>query len=107
MSNVMESTDEAFQKDVISSPGLVLVDFWAEWCGPCKMMSPILDELSTEFENKIKIFKINIDHNRITASQYGIRSIPTLILFKEGKPLSSKVGVLSQSSLAQWLHESL
>jgi thioredoxin 1 len=104
---VFESSDECFQKDIIDNKGISLVDFWAEWCGPCKMIAPILDELSKEFEGNVKIAKINVDHNRLTASQYGVRSIPTLILFKDGKPLSTKVGALSKSGLSQWLKDAL
>jgi len=96
-------TDTSFQTDVLNAKGPVVVDFWAEWCGPCKMIAPALDELSTEFGEKVTIVKINIDENPHTPQKYGVRGIPTLIIFKDGKPVSTKVGSLPKSKLAEWI----
>lgn len=99
MSNVKEVTTETFEKEVLSSDVPVLVDFWAEWCGPCKMLTPVLEELSSENESKINIYKVNVDENQQLAVKYGIRSIPTLLLFKGGEIQEQIVGLKSKSDL--------
>ena len=101
------TNDDDFEKDIAESNTLVLVDFWAEWCGPCKQIGPILEEIAIEQESKIKILKINIDENPHTPQKYGVRGIPTLMLFKEGKLIDTKVGSLPKSSLDDWLKHNL
>lgn len=96
-------TDASFEVDVIQSNEPVLVDFWAEWCGPCKMIAPALEELSTELAGKVVIAKINIDDNPEAASKFGVRSIPTMILFKDGQPLATQVGAAPKSHLKNWI----
>ncbi|PIP80627.1 MAG: thiol reductase thioredoxin [Gammaproteobacteria bacterium CG22_combo_CG10-13_8_21_14_all_40_8] len=100
-------SDASFEVDVLKSDTPVLVDFWAEWCGPCKMIAPILEEIATEYTGKIKVAKLNIDENSATPPQFGIRGIPTLILFKDGAVHATKVGALSKSQLAAFLDSSL
>ena len=99
--------DSSFQQDVLEYKGFVLVDFWAEWCGPCRQLGPIIDELSIEMEGKIKILKMNIDQNPNTPSQLGVRGIPALILFQDGKQISNKVGSLPKTSIINWLREEM
>ena len=99
--------DENFEKDVLNSSILTLVDFWAEWCGPCKQISPILAEIAEEKRDIIKVVKLNIDENPQTPQKYGVRGIPTLILFKDGKLVDSTVGSMSKSSLNEWIENSL
>ncbi|WP_455481998.1 thioredoxin [Bartonella sp. B35(2025)] len=96
-----------FANEVLSSSTPVVVDFWAEWCGPCKMIAPILDEIATEMKNLIKIAKINIDENPELATQYGIRSIPTLLMFKNGNVSSNIVGATSKKHLSEWIKNNL
>ena len=96
-------SDANFGEEVLNSKEPVLVDFWAEWCGPCKMIAPSLEEISTEMEGKVKITKLNIDENPDLAAQYGVRSIPTLVLFKGGEPASMQVGARPKSALADWI----
>ena len=100
-------TDESFAADVINAGGPVLVDFWAEWCGPCKMIGPSLEEISDELGTKVTIAKINIDENPDAPAKYGVRGIPTMILFKDGAPAATKVGAAPKSALKSWLETEL
>jgi thioredoxin 1 len=99
-----QTSDSTFAQDVLQSDVPVVVDFWAEWCGPCRMIAPILDEVSAELGGKVKIVKLNIDHNPTTPAQFGVRSIPTLALFKNGQAVSTKVGLLPKSKLVEWIN---
>ena len=101
------TNDDNFEKDIAESKVSVLVDFWAEWCGPCKQIGPILEEIAIEHESKIKVLKINIDENPQTPQKYGVRGIPTLLLFKKGKLIDTKVGSLPKSFLETWLQDKL
>jgi thioredoxin 1 len=105
--NILHVTDAEFDEKVLKSSEPVLVDFWAEWCGPCKMIAPILDELSTEYAGKLTIAKINIDQNPNTPQRFGVRGIPTLILFKEGEVHATKVGALPKTQLAAFIDANL
>lgn len=105
--NIVYLTDESFQNEVIDSAEPVLVDYWAEWCGPCKMIAPILTEIAQEYQGKIKIAKLNIDENPQTPPKYGIRGIPTLMLFKNGNVEATKVGALSKSQLTAFIDTNL
>ena len=96
-------TDDAFQTDVLDAQIPVLVDFWAQWCGPCKMIMPILEDIATEYANKLKIVKINVDENKKIPSKYNVRGIPTLILFKNGNAEATKVGAVSRTQLTAFL----
>lgn len=100
-------TDESFEQDVLKAEGPVLVDFWAEWCGPCKMIGPALEEISDELGEKVTIAKLNIDDSPDTPGKYGVRGIPTMILFHNGAPVETKVGAAPKSQLKSWLEESL
>ena len=108
MSNeIIHLSDETFKKEVIESSIPVLVDYWAEWCGPCKMIAPILEALISEYDGKIKIAKLNIDENPQTPTKYGIRGIPTLMIFKDGNIESTKVGALSKSQLIAFIDSTI
>ena len=98
-------SDDGFQKDVIEGEGLILVDYWAEWCGPCKSIGPALEQISTEMAGKLTVAKMNIDENPSTPSKYGVRGIPTLMLFKDGQVVSQKVGAAPKSALDDWLNQ--
>ena len=100
-------TDSSFADDVLNAGGPVLVDFWAEWCGPCKMIGPSLDEISDELAGKVTIAKINIDENPDAPAKYGVRGIPTMILFKDGQPAATKVGAAPKSALKGWIESEL
>jgi thioredoxin 1 len=105
--DILYVTDDTFETDVINSSDPVLVDYWAEWCGPCKMIAPILEEIASEYSGKIKVAKLNIDDNPQTPPKYGIRGIPTLMLFKNGEVEATKVGALSKSQLTAFLDSNI
>ena len=105
--NIVQLSDESFEADVIKADQPVLVDFWAEWCGPCKMIAPILDDIANEFEGKITVGKLNVDHNNETPPKYGIRGIPTLLLFKGGEVVGTKVGAMSKAQLSEFISENI
>jgi thioredoxin 1 len=96
-------TDTSFDSDVLKAEGAILVDFWAEWCGPCKQIAPALEELSAELDGKVTITKVNIDDNPQTPGKYGVRGIPTLMIFKNGQVAATKVGALPKSKLKEWI----
>ncbi|SEA79705.1 thioredoxin TrxA [Rubrimonas cliftonensis] len=100
-------TDDSFESDVLKSGTPVVVDFWAEWCGPCKQIGPALEEIAGEMNGKVKIAKINIDDNPGAPSKYGVRGIPTLMLFKDGKVAATKVGAAPKTAISNWIAESI
>lgn len=102
---IVQLSDDSFEADVLNSDKPVLVDFWAEWCGPCKMIAPILDDVASEYEGKVTVGKLNVDHNNQTPPKFGIRGIPTLILFKNGEVVGTKVGALSRTQLTEFLDQ--
>ena len=105
--SIQSIKEDSFEDEVVNSPTPVLIDFWAEWCGPCKEIATILEEIAAEMENKIKIIKINIDENPNIPNQYGVQSIPTLIIFKKGQPIATKVGNAIKSELLTWIETSI
>ena len=107
MSNLKNLNTETFDTEISGAKTPVLVDFWAEWCGPCKTLTPILEELSTEMNGKIEIMKVNLDENQELAMKYSIRSIPTLLLFNRGELLDMKVGLLPKLDLEQWIQSKI
>src|SRR5690606_5062837 len=104
---IKQVTDDSFEQDVLRSDTPVLVDYWAEWCGPCKMIAPILDEVSRDYDGRIAIAKLNVDENAATTAKYAVRGIPTLMLFKNGSMVATKVGALSKSQLTVFLDSHL
>jgi len=105
--HIVYTTDANFENDVLKSSVPVLVDYWAEWCGPCKMIAPILDEVASDYQGKLKIAKVNVDENQQVTQKYGIRSIPTLMIFKDGNVQAQKVGAMSKSQLAAFIETNL
>jgi thioredoxin 1 len=105
--DIVTVTDSTFEQEVLKAGGPVLVDYWAEWCGPCKMIAPVLEEIAKDYDGKIKVAKLNIDDNPQTPPKYGIRGIPTLMLFKNGQVEATKVGAVSKSQLAAFIDGNL
>ncbi|RJQ49341.1 MAG: thioredoxin TrxA [Gammaproteobacteria bacterium] len=105
--HIVHITDSGFESDVLKSATPVLVDYWADWCGPCRMIAPILEEIAAEYNGKLKVAKLNIDQNPVTPPKYGIRGIPTLMLFKNGNVQATKVGALSKSQLTAFIDSNL
>jgi thioredoxin 1 len=105
--NIVSLSDASFEQDVLKSEIPVLVDYWAEWCGPCKMIAPLLEEVATEYQGRLKVAKLDIDKNQATPPKYGIRGIPTLMLFKDGAVEATKVGAMSKSQLAAFIDQNI
>jgi|TARA_Y100000766_G_C18444464_1_gene382962 thioredoxin 1 len=107
MSEIQHVSDDSFEDEVLSSKTPVLVDYWAEWCGPCKVIAPVLEEIAKEYDGKMKVCKLDIDANEATPPKYGIRGIPTLMIFKDGNVEATKVGALSKSQLTEFLDSNI
>lgn len=106
-SKITHINDESFAAEVLNASGPVLIDYWAEWCGPCKMIAPLLDEIANEYDSRVKVVKLNVEEHPETASKYGIRSIPTLMLFKDGNVEATKVGAVSKSQLTDFIESNI
>lgn len=104
---IIHTSDAAFETDVLAATGPVLVDFWATWCGPCKMIAPILDELARDYDGRARVVKMDVDANPTVPAQFGVRGIPTLIIFKDGKPVAQKVGAMAKGQLTAFLEPHL
>ena len=100
-------SDDSFEADVLQAGGPVLVDFWAEWCGPCKQIGPALEEIAGEQSERIAVAKVNIDENQMTPSKYGVRGIPTLVIFRDGAEVSRKVGAMAKGKIEEWIEQTL
>ena len=107
MSEIQHVSDDSFEDEVLSSKTPVLVDYWAEWCGPCKVIAPVLEEIAKEYDGKMKVCKLDIDANEATPPKYGIRGIPTLMIFKDGNVEATKVGALSKTQLTEFLDSNI
>ena len=107
MANILEVSDSSFEAEIVKSDIPAMVDFWAEWCGPCKMVGPVVEELAAEYKGKIKIAKMDVDQNRETPAKFGIRNIPTLILFKNGEVVNTIIGAQPKSSIEEQLNKLL
>ena len=105
--NIIHVSDDSFEQEVLQSEMPVLIDYWAEWCGPCKMIAPVLDEVASEYADKVRVAKLNIDENPATPPKYGIRGIPTLMLFKNGEVEATKVGAVSKAQLTAFLDDNI
>ena len=105
--NTKSVTDASFDQDVLQAAGPVLVDFWADWCGPCKAIAPAIEEIAAEYKGRLTVAKVDIDDNPMTPTTYAVRGVPTLILFKDGKPVAQQVGAAPKSALKQWVAASL
>ena len=105
--NIIHVSDDSFEQEVLQSEMPVLIDYWAEWCGPCKMIAPVLPEVASEYADKVRVAKLNIDENPATPPKYGIRGIPTLMLFKNGEVEATKVGAVSKAQLTAFLDENI
>jgi thioredoxin 1 len=105
--STLKVTDDSFSSDVLQAQGPILVDFWAEWCGPCKQIGPALEEISQEMAGRVQVAKLNIDENPMTPGQLGVRGIPTLMIFKDGKVAATRMGAMPKSKILEWLSETL